>query len=272
MHELFRSENISFLKKETRKPSKDSSLSNVTIFTIRMLKKRNWLSVDLIRDFNTCLDILSDQICDDSVLITTGSGRYFSVGLDLPNWRHDLTDLIRLHYFPLLARIIDLPLPLVAIVNGHAVAGGMVLSLIHDYRYYSYQSDEDGKEDGKEKEKKDEINSTSKDDIIMSMNEIELPAWIPSPMLSVLKTKIGDPQLLRECIMNGKKIYQKEALEARIIDGMTMTTRDLYSILKNKNQGLALCYIRREWMKDAYELFKNPQDIKYILRPNMSKL
>lgn len=310
--EIFKSENISFSKMEMMNsiPLSNSSIT-VTIFIIRMIKKRNWLSTELTSDFNKCLDILLDQFCDNSILITTGLERYFSVGLDLPNWSHDLTDLIRLHYFPLMARIIDLPLPLVAIINGHAIAGGMILSMIHDYRYYEFDLFNDltvatneienksynqnlndnhnnnqshnysqnqnlnDKQINQKNEKNEKKISNVKANIdpIMAMNEIELPAWIPSPMLSVLKIKMGkDPQLLRECIMNGRKIHQKEALESGIVDGKMFKIRQVYSILKNKNQGMALSYIRREWMKEAYELFKNPQDIKYILRPNMSKL
>ena len=69
-------------------------------------------------------------------IVLTGAGRFFSGGFDLSAPRRDgdsghlFRDLFRDTHLALLA----LPKPTVAMVNGHAIAGGLVLALACDYR------------------------------------------------------------------------------------------------------------------------------------------
>ena len=67
-------------------------------------------------------------------LVTVGTGRFYSNGLDL-DWlnanRDELKDYLgRVH--ALFARLLTFPMPTVAAVNGHAFAGGAMLVLSHD--------------------------------------------------------------------------------------------------------------------------------------------
>jgi enoyl-CoA hydratase/carnithine racemase len=69
-------------------------------------------------------------------LVTTGRGKFFSNGLDL-DWLSQHGDrfldyVIDVH--ALLARILAIPVPTVAAVQGHAFAGGGMLALAHDFR------------------------------------------------------------------------------------------------------------------------------------------
>jgi len=69
-------------------------------------------------------------------LVTTASGKFFSNGLDL-EWLSQHTDqflsyVIDLHH--LFERVLALPVPTVAAVQGHAFAGGGMLALAHDFR------------------------------------------------------------------------------------------------------------------------------------------
>jgi enoyl-CoA hydratase len=70
-------------------------------------------------------------------LVLTGEGRAFSAGLDLPALidlgTAELTDFIR-RFSDTMLRVFTLPWPVVAAVNGHAVAGGCVLALQADQR------------------------------------------------------------------------------------------------------------------------------------------
>ncbi|MCO6006536.1 enoyl-CoA hydratase/isomerase family protein [Actinoallomurus purpureus] len=69
-------------------------------------------------------------------LVTTGTGKFFSNGLDL-DWLTSNPDqwnpyLDRVH--ALFARFLTLPMPTVAALNGHTFAAGAMLALTHDHR------------------------------------------------------------------------------------------------------------------------------------------
>ena len=70
-------------------------------------------------------------------LVLTGDARSFSAGLDLPALidfgTKELTDFIR-RFSDTMLRVFALPWPVVAAVNGHAIAGGCVLALQADVR------------------------------------------------------------------------------------------------------------------------------------------
>jgi enoyl-CoA hydratase/carnithine racemase len=69
-------------------------------------------------------------------LVTTGTGKFFSNGLDLDwlmaNQELAAENLSRVH--AVFARVLRLPCITVAALNGHAFAGGAMLALAHDFR------------------------------------------------------------------------------------------------------------------------------------------
>lgn len=86
------------------------------------------------------LDTLEAQLDDIAknaqALITTGTGKFYSNGLDL-DWLAANGD--RLGWYvgrvqELLNRVLTFPLPTVAAVNGHAFGAGSMLAIAHDYR------------------------------------------------------------------------------------------------------------------------------------------
>ena len=68
-------------------------------------------------------------------LVTVGTGKFYSNGLDL-DWlgahQDEFEDYLR-RVHALYARLLTLPMPTVAAVNGHAFAGGAMLVLAHDF-------------------------------------------------------------------------------------------------------------------------------------------
>lgn len=100
--------------------------------------KRNALSQQLISDLNAALDqIENDPSC--RVIVVTGMGPAFSAGGDLREFkqfldRGDREGLVRFvdHTAKTLSRLEDSPRPVIAAVNGVAVAGGMELLLCCD--------------------------------------------------------------------------------------------------------------------------------------------
>lgn len=70
-------------------------------------------------------------------LVVTGYGTFFSAGLDLPSLVHlDRAGIARFigRFARAMLRVFELGRPVVAAVNGHAVAGGCVLALMADER------------------------------------------------------------------------------------------------------------------------------------------
>ena len=74
---------------------------------------------------------------DTPAAVLTGAGRVFSAGLDLRRLTEGGPDYVRT-LLPLLGEVFfkafTFPKPLVAAVNGHAIAGGCVLACACDYR------------------------------------------------------------------------------------------------------------------------------------------
>ena len=73
---------------------------------------------------------------EPAVLVTTGTGKFFSNGLDL-EWVAAHADQFLAYVARvevLLARLLTLPVPTVAAINGHAFGGGALVALCHDYR------------------------------------------------------------------------------------------------------------------------------------------
>lgn len=74
---------------------------------------------------------------DTSAVVLTGTGTVFSAGVELRRLTRGGRDYVR-EFLPLLGdaffRTFTFPKPLIAAVNGHAIAGGCVLACACDYR------------------------------------------------------------------------------------------------------------------------------------------
>ncbi|HVM96855.1 MAG TPA: enoyl-CoA hydratase/isomerase family protein [Candidatus Acidoferrales bacterium] len=95
----------------------------------------NAINEELLADLAASLDAARD---DDAVrsVVLTGAGRFFSGGFDFAAPRRDdevAGDMYRL-YRETHLRLLTFPKPTIAMLNGHATAGGLVLMLACDYR------------------------------------------------------------------------------------------------------------------------------------------
>ncbi|MFD6394074.1 enoyl-CoA hydratase/isomerase family protein [Nocardia sp. NPDC060259] len=93
----------------------------------------NRFSPDWLDTVNTHLDAVER---DAHGLVTTGSGKFYSNGLDL-DWlmaNGDRAEWYVGRVQELFARILTFPLPTIAAVNGHTFGAGAMLAIAHDYR------------------------------------------------------------------------------------------------------------------------------------------
>lgn len=116
-----------------------TSSKGVQTITLNRPEKRNALSPELIDELE---QVLSDAAhCDCGVVILTGAGSAFCAGLDMDHLetmtartveehRRDSENMARV-----LRTLYEFPKPIIAAVNGPAIAGGMGLATLCDFTY-----------------------------------------------------------------------------------------------------------------------------------------
>ena len=95
----------------------------------------NAIDETLLTDFALALNAAqADPVV--RAIVLTGAGRFFSGGFDLAAPRRDAIAARQMQvlYRDLHAELLGFPRPTLAMVNGHAIAGGFVLALACDYR------------------------------------------------------------------------------------------------------------------------------------------
>ena len=107
-----------------------------TVTVLRMEHgKANAVDTDLFTDIGAALDAIEDSSA--RALVLTGTGSMFSAGVDLFRVLDGGAPYLA-EFLPLLSatvrRLFTFPRPIVAAVNGHAIAGGCVLAAACDRR------------------------------------------------------------------------------------------------------------------------------------------
>ena len=105
--------------------------------TLNRPDRRNALNPEMIEELTAAIEALAGR--SSGVMILTGAGSAFCAGMDLEHLksltgktpaehRRDSERIARL-----LRGLYDFPLPTIAAVNGHAIAGGMGLATVCDF-------------------------------------------------------------------------------------------------------------------------------------------
>jgi enoyl-CoA hydratase len=128
-------------------------------------------------------------------IVLTGAGRFFSGGFDLAAPRRDAAAArqIQLLYRDLHAELLGFPKPTLAMVNGHAIAGGFVLALTCDYRL------------GVEGDHR------------IGLNEVAIGAGFPRTAVEIVQLRL--PQARASELMLGGALYPAgQALRLGLVD------------------------------------------------------
>ena len=114
-----------------------SPTDGVTVVTFNRPDRLNAMTADTVRSVVGVLDALAD---DDTcrVIVLTGAGRGFCAGHDLATMQDELSVpewMVEQETFAALTeRVVSLPQPVIAAVNGPAAGGGLGLALAADTR------------------------------------------------------------------------------------------------------------------------------------------
>ncbi len=171
------------------------------VFVLRMDDGENRFNPTSIADINAALDtVVTSQAEGESpgALVTTGTGKFFSNGIDL-DWMLGgdvddpmafVADMMRMW-----ARVMELPIPTVAAVNGHAFAGGAMFALAHDHILMRA------------------------DRGYWSVNEVLLRMRLTRGMQAILSGRLPAPTA-RRAILTAHRFDGPTALAAGIVDGL----------------------------------------------------
>jgi enoyl-CoA hydratase/carnithine racemase len=164
-------------------------LERVALLTLNRPEKRNALSIDLRLEAAAAFNELG---ADDDVacVVLTGAGPAFCSGMDTTQFGGDRRNRERLVESSTAAfgAIGRFPKPLIAAVNGPAVAGGFALSLMCDMRVAARSA---------------------------TFGFPELPRGIP-PAYAAARAALG-AQLARELCLTGRMVGADEALRRGIV-------------------------------------------------------
>ncbi|OWF55133.1 enoyl-CoA delta isomerase 2, peroxisomal-like [Mizuhopecten yessoensis] len=166
------------------------------IAIITMQNGENRLNQIFVTEMWNILDEI-ERNKDVKAVITTGEGKFYSNGLDLPWMKSETDDVVKKFRESLQKvqwRIRHFSLPTVAAINGHAFAGGAFLAKSHDYCVMNSKRG------------------------WISWNEIHKKMSMPRSGFEILRLKIDRMDAMREAVLFGKMIPATRAKELGIVD------------------------------------------------------
>jgi len=157
--------------------------------------KAQAIDVELAAAFRDSLDELKRDSQVRAVVLT-GTGSIFSAGVDIVRLLKDGPDYVD-EYVPVLVEMIveqfRFPKPLVAAINGHAIAGGCVLAAGCDYRMMARGSG--------------------------TIGVPELKVGLPFPLVAIEVLRFATSEAhLQELVYRGKTYPVAEAYERGLVD------------------------------------------------------
>jgi enoyl-CoA hydratase/carnithine racemase len=154
----------------------------------------NRLTPSLNNTLLLALDILENRFPKGVVITTSSIAKFYSNGLDYENAIKD-PDFFKGSLFPLWRRLVTYPMPTMALLNGHAFAGGLMTAMAHDYRIMNPHKG------------------------FLCLNELEFGASLRPAMASLFRVKLS-MSTFRNMVLETRRYPALEALKEGILDGV----------------------------------------------------
>lgn len=192
------------------------------IYTLTMNHISNTICLEWQEQMLEVLNEVENKCAKGTALIMTGEGKFFSNGvnidamnqLDKPGVEKFAQRMLEIH-----RRMLMLPFPTVAAINGHAFAGGAFLALSLDYRIMR------------------------EDRGWICISEVDAGVPVPAPMMDILHARLS-PSTARDAVLTGKRYTADEAMVAGLVDrkassdDLLTKAKELATTLASKEPGI----------------------------------
>lgn len=197
--------------------------------------KASALDLELLEALRT--QLAETAASDAKAVVITGTGNIFSAGVDLFRLLDEGASYVQRFFPAMVDAFRDLflfPRPVVAAVNGHAIAGGAIITAASDYR----------------------IMTTGKARIGVP----ELLVGVPFPALALEIVRFGvSPRHVQDLVYTGKTIKPDEALQRGVVDELA----DPDALLE---RAIAMANDLGSRPRDAFRLAKQQLRAPYVNR------
>ncbi|MFO7565998.1 MAG: enoyl-CoA hydratase/isomerase family protein [Enhygromyxa sp.] len=204
--------------------------------------KANAMSPESVRRLTELCDELATT--DARALVITGDGRSFSAGLALPQ----LIDLDRgtmrsfmADFKAAMLRVFTLPMPVIAAIDGHAIAGGCVLASQCDLRLAADRP------------------------LKIGVNEVQLGIGLPAIVIETLRL-ILPPSSLAPVALGGGLFEPREALALGLIDELVAPEQLLARTCERARELAAIptaayAQVKLAWRRPAIEAIERSDEL-----------
>ena len=189
------------------------------VFIITLNDGENRWNTTFVREFAGALDEVEASDGPAAVLTTSSDPKFFSNGLDL-EWRASEGDhrggdreVFGDEFMKLMGRIITLPVPTIAAINGHTFGAGLMCALCHDVRIMR------------------------EDRGFACANEVEIGMVIPKPELALFRHKLS-MNTFYETVQLARRWTGPDALAAGLVQEVA-TMENLLDVASQRAAELA---------------------------------
>ncbi|NLJ71671.1 MAG: enoyl-CoA hydratase/isomerase family protein [Syntrophomonadaceae bacterium] len=190
---------------------------NIVIFKFNY-GKVNAITTETLEALNGILDRLNNEE-ELKGLILTGEGRYLSGGFDLATFTSfkDGDEIIK--WFELeedvMYKLFTCPKPVIAAVNGHATAAGMIVSMASDY-----------------------VIAVNHPKIKLGMTEIKIGLALTPAEMEIMRFGLDTNKNMKDVVFKGELFGVQQAYDMGIFDELVETPEELMEKAKAKVSAL----------------------------------